>query len=57
MMGLHGVYVPRRVKTPRVTAMTATMRHGHGAARPVLFAFAGEQRKQKQGADADDRER
>ena len=28
--------------------------HGDGAARPVLFAFAGDQRQQQHGADDDD---
>ena len=31
--------------------------HGDGAARPVLFAFAGDERQQQHGADDDERAR
>ncbi len=47
--------MPRWVKTPRVTAITASISTATGRRGPVLFAFAGEERQQQHGADDDGR--
>ena len=55
MIGLHGVYVPRRVKTPSVTAMTASIRTATGRRDQCFSPSPATQRQQQHGADGDDR--
>jgi len=46
MIGLHGVYVPSRVKVPSLTAITAKHQNRNRTARPMLLPFPAPAQKQ-----------